>query len=121
LNRLRRAVLTFFRSEREEAALRVALDDAGAFLRDAPETRTHKAQVKARMLAFMNEALPDVPHPAQVFAADFVVTSMGAVAKKITEQGRSRSEVDTWARAMAEMYCEYLAGLAKKAPSQRNG
>jgi AcrR family transcriptional regulator len=121
LERLRRAMLTFFRSEREEAALRVALDDAGAFLRDAAETRTHKAEVKTRMLAFVEEALPDVPHQARVFAADFVMTSMGAVAKKITEQGRSRAEVDTWARAMAEMHCQYLTGLAKRQPAQRSG
>jgi AcrR family transcriptional regulator len=43
LDRLRRAVLTFFRSERQEAGLRVALDDAGALFRDAPEARAHIA------------------------------------------------------------------------------
>jgi AcrR family transcriptional regulator len=111
MERLRRAVLTFFRSEREESALRVALDDAGAMFRDAPEARAHVARAKARVLAFVEEALPEVPQASRTFAADFVMTSMGAVAEKITEQGRSRAEVDAWARVTAEMYCHYLRGL----------
>ena len=112
LDCLRRAVLTFFRSEREEASLRVALDDAGALFRDAPEARAHIAKAKARVLAFVEEAVPEAAHQDRVFAADFVMTSMGGVAEKITEQGRSRAEVDAWARASAEIYCMYLMGLS---------
>jgi AcrR family transcriptional regulator len=117
LDRLRRAVLTFFRSEREEAALRVALDDAGALFRDAPEARAHLAKAKARVLAFVEEALPGIPHAKRVFAADFVMTSMTAVAEKITEEGRTRPEVDAWARLTAEMYCAYLTSLSHVKPS----
>jgi hypothetical protein len=35
MDRLRRRMLVFFRSEREESAPRVALDDAGALFPDA--------------------------------------------------------------------------------------
>src|ERR1700679_2591156 len=80
MDRLRRAVITFFRSEREEAALRVALDDAGALFRDAPEARAPIAKATARVLAFVEEALPGIPHAKRAFAADFVMTSMAAVA-----------------------------------------
>jgi len=111
MDRLRRAVLTFFRSEREESALRVALDDAGALFRDAPEARAHLAKAKARVLTFVEEALPEVPQASRAFAADFVMTSMGAVAEKITAQSRSRAEVDAWAKVSAELYCSYLRGL----------
>jgi AcrR family transcriptional regulator len=116
MDRLRRAVLTFFRSEREEAALRVALDDAGALFRDAPEAQAHLAKAKARVLAFVEEALPAVSHAKRVFAADFVMTSMAAVAEKITEEGRTRAEVDAWARVTAEVYCAYLTGLSEVKP-----
>jgi AcrR family transcriptional regulator len=116
MDRLRRAVLTFFRSEREEAALRVALDDAGALFRDVPEARAHVARARRRVLTFVEEAVPSVAHEAQVFAADFVMTSMGAVAEKVTERVRPRAEVDAWARASAEMYVSYLQGLAPGRP-----
>ena len=56
--RLRRAVLAFFRSERAEAALRVALDDAGALFRDAPEAQRPRGEGEATLDAFVDELLP---------------------------------------------------------------
>jgi AcrR family transcriptional regulator len=113
LDRLRRAVLTFFRSEREEAPLRVALDDAGALFRDAPEARAHFAKTVGGVAAFFEDLLPGVPREARTFAAEFVMTSMGAVAESLTRRPRSRAEVDAWARASAEMYCGYLEQLRR--------
>lgn len=115
LERLRRVVLAFFRSERQEAALRVALDDAGALFRDAPEARAHLARATRTVQDFVDEAIPGVPRVQRTFAADFLLTSMSAVAEKITEQGRSRADVDAWARATAEMYCRYLESLNEAA------
>jgi AcrR family transcriptional regulator len=112
LDRLRRAVLAFFHSERQEAALRVALDDAGALFRNTPEARAHLAMARERVCAFLEEAVPGVRARERAFAADLVMTSMSAVAETITAQGRSRAEVDSWAKASAEMYCSYLERLA---------
>ena len=117
-DRLRRVVLAFFRSERQEAALRVALDDAGALFRDAPEARAHLTRATRTVRDFIDEAIPGVPTAQRTFAADFLLTSMSAVAEKITEQGRSRADVDTWARASAEMYCRYLDSLNAEAARQ---
>jgi len=113
LDRLRRAVRVFFRSELEEAELRVALDDAGALFRDAPEARAHMSLVTTRMLAFIDEALPGVPAKKRAFAADVVMTSMAAIGEKITEQRRTRAEVDAWAVVVAEMLCRFLEDLTR--------
>lgn len=114
-DRLRRLVLVFFRSERQEAALRVSLDDAGALFRDAPEARALSARVSERFSRFLEEALPGVPPAERSLAADVVVMSMSAAAEKITAQSRSRAEVDAWAREAAEMYCGHLERLGKAA------
>lgn len=111
-DRLRRAIVAFFRSERDEAALRVALDDAGALFRHAPEAKLHQARAIARFGAFMAEAIPHVADETRAFAADFVLTSVVSLAERLTSQGRSRSEVDTWAKTCAESMCAYLASLA---------
>ena len=112
LDRLRKAVLVFFRSEQQEAALRVALDDAGALFRDAPEAAAFFVVIKARMNAFFEEALPSVPEEPRAFAAEMVLTSMAALAEKVTAQGLGRAEVDAWAKSSADMYCAYIESLA---------
>jgi AcrR family transcriptional regulator len=115
LDRLRKAVLTFFRSEQQEAAFRVALDDAGVLFRDAPEARAHVAMAKQRVTLFFDELLPELPAKQRAFTADFVMTSMAAVAETITAEGRSRAEVDVWARASAHMLCGYVEALNNRA------
>ncbi len=115
--RLRKAVLVFFRSEQQEAALRVALDDAGALFRDAPEARAFLTVTRRRMRDFLALALPGVSSERRAFAADVVLTAMGAVAEKVTEQDLDRASVDAWAKANADMYCAYLESLAE--PTRR--
>jgi AcrR family transcriptional regulator len=58
LERLRALVHAFIRSECEEAAMRVALNDAAPLYRDAPEAREARASRDRTMQAFMREALP---------------------------------------------------------------
>src|SRR4051812_39375182 len=86
LDRLSKAVLVFFRSEQQEAALRVALDDSGALFRDAPEAVAFMRQIKSRMSAFFEEALPGLPPERRAFASEVVLTAMSAVAEKVTAQ-----------------------------------
>jgi AcrR family transcriptional regulator len=111
-SRLRRAVLTFFRSEREEAALRTALDETGILVDDSPEARAHVALATRSLHGFVAEVLPGVPEEARRFAGELLMRTMGAVAERITREKRSRAEVDAWANASAEMYCAYLERLA---------
>jgi AcrR family transcriptional regulator len=119
LERLRHAVLVFFRSEREEAELRVALDDAGALFRDAPEARAQRAVARRRLRRFLKTLLPAVSPAERAFAADFIGTGLSAVAEKLTERKRSRAEVDAWANASAGMYCRFLEDLAASSAARR--
>jgi AcrR family transcriptional regulator len=117
MDRLERAVVTFFRSELEESALRVALDETGVSLADVPEKRALLATATTTVLAFLEEALPGAPASSRAFAADLVMTSMAAVAEKVTEREPSRREVDRWARATTEMFVAYLNGLEARGAS----
>jgi AcrR family transcriptional regulator len=121
LDRLRAAVRAFFRSEFDEAELRVALGDAVPHYRDAPETAEHRKEGLRRGLAFMKEALPGVPARVRSFAADLVMNSMSALGKQISEQGRTRAEVDALAVAAGEMYCAYLVLLIRGGIGARAG
>jgi AcrR family transcriptional regulator len=114
LERLRSVVRAFFRSECDEAELRVALSDAAPLYRDAPETREQRQAGKRRSLAFMSEILPGVPPRERTFATDLVMTTMSVIGKKVSEQGYSRTEVDRWARATGDMFCAYLEQLAAR-------
>ncbi|NOU35140.1 MAG: TetR family transcriptional regulator [Polyangiaceae bacterium] len=112
LARLRRAVVTFFRSEREEAELRVALDDAGALFRDAAPARAIVERAMGIVGAFMAEALPAQSLARRTEAADFVLTSMSAIAEKVTARRLTRREVDAWASSCADLLCHYVEALA---------
>lgn len=82
--RLRRAVVTFFRTEGEEADLRRALDDTGALFRNAPQAKVHYRKSHQRMLAFVREWLPTAKEGECERTADFVLTVLGAVGEKVT-------------------------------------
>ena len=108
IDRLRRGVIAFFRSERAEAALRTALHDAGALIRDAPETREHQRTATRMMLKFMAEALPGVPAKRRAFMADFISTTMAALAERVTREAMPRTELDLWATATGDMFALVL-------------
>jgi AcrR family transcriptional regulator len=110
LERLRATVQAFFLSEWEEAALRVALGDAAPSYRKAPEVEAHRRAGQERSRRFMAELLPDATPKERRFATDFVMTTMKVMGKKVSEQSRSRAEVEAWAQAMGEMLCAYLSG-----------
>jgi len=114
LERLRAVVLTFFRSECDEAELRVALKDAAPLYRDAPETREHRQEGRRRSLTFMREILPDLPAKERTFVTNLVMTAMSAIGKTVSEEGHSRAEVARLATATGDMFCAYLQQLAKR-------
>lgn len=119
LDRLRSMVRAFFQSEWEEASLRTALGDAAALYRNSPEARKHTKTGRCRALTFMKEALPEGPANELAFVAAFVMTTVSVVGKRVSEEARSKAEVDAWALAMGEMLCGYLRGLAEGKKSGR--
>ncbi len=110
-DRLRSAVRMFFRSECEEAQVRVALGDAAPLYRDAPETREHRKAGARVAHAFLAEVLPRMPLKQRLFAADVIVTSMTSTGKTVSEQARSPADVDAMADAISDMLCCYLQQL----------
>lgn len=109
--RLRLLVQAFIRSECEEAQMRVALNDAAPLYRDAPEALAVKATGKDIVQVFMREALPDVPPVARRLAGDLIVDTLGAAGKQFSETPRTDTEIASYADAMADMFCAYLADL----------
>ncbi|MGO9420979.1 TetR family transcriptional regulator [Roseiarcus sp.] len=111
LDRLRALVHAFVRSECEEADVRVALDDAAPLYRDAPEAREARAAAMAAVEAFMREALPSVSESARALAGRLITTTLSAVGKRFSETPRAPSEIESYADAMADMFCAYLRDL----------
>jgi AcrR family transcriptional regulator len=113
LERLRALVHAFIRSECDEAAMRVALDDTAPLYRDAPEAQEAKAAGHRGAEAFMREALPKAPERTRAMAADLITTTLSAVGKQFSETPRTPAEIAAYADAMADMFCAYLRGLAR--------
>jgi AcrR family transcriptional regulator len=111
LMRLRTLVHAFIRSECEEAAMRVALNDAVPLYRDAPEAREAKASGNRTVQLFMQEVLPAVSDAARASAGDLIKGTLSAVGKHFSETPRSPAEIKTYADAMADMFCAYLRAL----------
>jgi AcrR family transcriptional regulator len=110
--RLRRLVHAFIRSECDEAAVRVALDDAAPLYRDAPEARAAREGGARTMRRFMKEALPGVPEARRKLAVDLIGTTLSAVGKQFSSAPRKPAEITAYADAMADMFCAYLESLA---------
>lgn len=111
LERLRTAVHVFIRSECEEAAMRVALNDAAPLYRDAPEAQEAKAAGDRTVQVFMHEALPKASEATRELAGDLITTTLGAVGKRFSESPRLPAEIESYADAMADMFCAYLRSL----------
>lgn len=111
LDRLRGLVLAFLRSECDEAAVRVALDDAAPLYRDAPEAQAARASGDRTIQLFMQEALPNAAQATRELAGDLVMTTLSTVGKQFSELPRTPAEIEAYADAMADMFCAYLRGL----------
>ena len=109
--RLRTLVHVFIRSECDEAAVRVALDDAAPLYRDAPEAREAKASGHRTVQVFMREALPEAAEATRALAGDLITTTLSAVGKHFSETPRTSTQIEAYADAMADMFCAYLKGL----------
>ncbi|MER9479223.1 hypothetical protein NKI74_07355, partial [Mesorhizobium sp. M0494] len=104
-------VHAFLRSECDEAAVRVALDDAAPLYRDAPEAQTARASGDRTIQLFMQEALPNAAQVTRELAGDLVMTTLSTVGKQFSETPRTPKEIEVYANAMADMFCAYLRGF----------
>jgi AcrR family transcriptional regulator len=111
LERLRALTQAFIRSECDEAALRVALNDAAPLYRDAPEAREARAAGDRTMEVFMREALPEASESTRALAAGLITTTLSQVGKHFSGSPRTAAEIDAYADAMADMFSAHLKGL----------
>jgi AcrR family transcriptional regulator len=111
LMRLRTLVHAFIRSECEEAAMRVALNDAVPLYRDAPEAREAKKSGSRSVQLFMQEVLPAASDAVRAAAGDLIKGTLSAVGKHFSETPRTPAEIEAYADAMADMFCAYLRSL----------
>jgi len=114
LERMRAVVHAFIRSECEEAAMRVALNDAAPLYRDAPEARDARASGDRAMQLFMREALPKASEADRTLTASLITMTLSQAGKHFSESPRTRAEIETYADAMADMFCAYLTRLANR-------
>ncbi|MER9303759.1 TetR family transcriptional regulator [Mesorhizobium sp. M0293] len=114
LERLRALVHAFIRSECEEAALRVALNDAAPFYRDAPEAHEAKASGERTVQTFLREALPEAGEAVRALAGDLIITTLSAVGKDFSGSPRTPGEIESYADGMADMFCAYLESLGHR-------
>lgn len=113
LDRLRRLVHAFLRSECEEAGMRVALSDAAPLYRDAPEARAARASDGRTVALFMAELLPAAPEATRALAGQLITTTLGQVGKHFSETPREAAEIAAYAEAMADMFAAYLERLQR--------
>ncbi|RUU11015.1 TetR/AcrR family transcriptional regulator [Mesorhizobium sp. USDA-HM6] len=111
LERLRILVHAFIRSECEEAAVRVALNDAAPLYRDAPEAREAKASAERTAEIFMREALPEASQAVRAMAGELILTTLSTVGQDFSASPRTSEEIEAYADALADMFCAYLGSL----------
>lgn len=111
LHRLRRLVHAFVKSECDEAAIRIALDDAAPLYRHAPEAAAAKGEWDSVTDAFMREILPGRQKAVRDLAGDLITTTLSAVGKDFSETPRTPVEIRAYSDAMADMFCAYLMTL----------
>jgi AcrR family transcriptional regulator len=113
LQRLRTLVHAFLRSECDEAAVRVALDDAAPLYRDAPEAKQARMSGERTIKVFMLEVLPKASGATRALAGSLITTTLSTVGKQFSETSRTPAEIETYADAMADMFCAYLRSLKR--------
>jgi len=113
LVRLRLLVHAFIRSECEEAEMRVALNDAAPLYRDAPEAQEAHAAGDRIFQAFLREVLPKATKATCNLVADLLTTTLSTVGKDFSESPRTTAQIKSYADAMADMFCSYIASLQR--------
>jgi AcrR family transcriptional regulator len=106
--RLSELFRAFFRSECEEAPLRLALDVAALSYYDAPESRARRRSSQRIVSRFIKAAAPNASPRQRRFAAQLLFVTMTSVGKQVSEFRPTTTERDRWADAASEMLTLYL-------------
>lgn len=96
-----------------------------SLLRDILADRTRPPLERLRVLvhafirseceeAAVREALPKASDAVRATAGDLITTTMSTVGKDFSESPRSPAEIESYADAMADMFCAYLRSLGKR-------
>ena len=109
--RLRAVTHAFVRTECEEAAMRIALDDAAPLYRDAPEAREPRVRGTRVLQDFLAEAVPRLSEERRVLAGEMIAGTLGAIGKHISEQATEPEAIAAQADALADMLCAYVVSL----------
>jgi len=109
--RLRTLVHAFIRSECEEATIRIALDDAAPFYRDAPEAAAAHAESADIVQAFLRESAPRLSDAQRAIAGDILKTTLSKVGSRFSATPHTPDEIHAYADALADMFCAYLEHL----------
>jgi len=112
--RLRAVVHAFVRSECEEAAMRIALNDAAPLYRDAPEAREPRVRGTRVMADFLAEALPGLDEEKRALAGELISATMGSIGKRTSERITDPATIASWSEAIADMLCAYLVSLGAR-------
>ncbi|MBV9875238.1 MAG: TetR family transcriptional regulator [Verrucomicrobia bacterium] len=111
LERLRKLVHAFVRSECDEAKMRDALNHAAPLYRDAPEAQETRVSGGHTMQIFISELLPTASETTRASAGDLITTTLSLVGKHFSEKPRTLSEIEAYSEAMADMFCAYVDRL----------
>lgn len=111
LARLRTLVHAFIRSECDEAAVRIALNDAAPLYRDTSEAREARAAGSRLFETFMMAALPAASTSERALAKNLITMTLSAVGKEFSETARTDAEIQAYSDALADMFCAYLRHL----------
>lgn len=112
LLRLRALVHAFLRSEFEEAAVRLALNDAAPLYRDGEQAQALAHAWDGIIARFMREALPTVSPRRRKLAGEMVMSTLTTMGEHLSRTPRPDSEIKRHADAMADMFSAYLDSLA---------
>jgi hypothetical protein len=118
LERLRTLVHAFIRSECDEAAVRVALNDAAPLYRDAPEAQEARASGGRTLQRFIEEALPTASNASRAVVGDLITTTLSEVGRRFSEIPRTSSQIEAYADALADMFCAYLKVVETDTPTR---
>ncbi|MBU6955588.1 TetR family transcriptional regulator [Hahella sp. HN01] len=111
LERLRKLVAVFLRSECDEVAIRRALDDAAPLYRDAPETEEVMQKSALIFEQFMQQLLPTTDAPKLRLVSSLILNTLTEVGERFSDAPRSEKEITAYANSMADMFCCYIQSL----------
>ena len=116
LDRLKRMIVQFFKSELEEADLRKAIAETGLVVEDTDDFRAIADRVFLAMLGLLEEILPHASHAQRRFLAQFLSLTVRSLAEKLTTQVHSPAEIQRWAQACTKMVVAFLRESSSGGP-----